>query len=68
MLYVIAASRVVAEDHFSRLGQELPDYRLIRDPVDAQGLRPNPAVDTVLRLTFDEITDEAWAELTLHRG
>jgi hypothetical protein len=66
MLYVIASNRVVVEDHYRRLGQELPDYRLIRDPVDAQGLRPNPAVDTILRLSFDEITDAAWAELTIH--
>lgn len=67
MLYAIATSRAVVEDHFNRMGQETPDYRLIRDPVDAQGLRPNPSVDTILRLSFDEATDEAWFELTCHR-
>lgn len=66
MLYVIAANRRVVEDHYDRLGQALPDYRLVRDVVDAQGLRPNPATDTVLRLSMGEAFDEAFFYLTVH--
>lgn len=63
---MVAANRHVVEDHFQRLGQELPDYHLIRDPVDAQGLQPNPADDTVLLLSAGEVFDEAFFYLTVH--
>lgn len=66
MLYVIAASQRVLEDHYDRLGQALPPHRLIRDVVDARAVRPDPAKDTILRLSMGDVYDEAFFYLTVH--
>lgn len=66
MHYIVAASHRVVKDHFDRLGQAIPTHHLVRDVVDAQGLRPNPAKDTILRLSMGEMFDEAFFYLTVH--
>lgn len=64
-IFVIAANRAVAEDHFARLGVDPPDYILIRNSDDARWYTIEPDRDTVIRLTFDNATDSAWFDLTI---